>query len=75
MAPEAVVGRVFGVDPTAVGDATCNADVPGWDSMGHIALIVELESEYGAEFSAEEALRMTSVGAIKGVLEERGVRW
>jgi acyl carrier protein len=75
MEPELVISRVFGVRPSDVSDETRNADVEAWDSLGHMTLVVELESEYGVSFSADEVLQMTSVGAIKRVLGERGVAW
>ena len=73
MTPEHVLARVFDVDAAELGDGSCNRDVAGWDSLGHMTLVVELESAYGVLFSPAEALRMTSVGEIKQVLRERGV--
>lgn len=75
MSPEVLVSRVFGVERTAVGDDTSNATLGGWDSLAHVTLVLELESTYGLQLSVEEALEATSVGAIKRVLQRRGVRW
>jgi acyl carrier protein len=75
MRPELLVSRVFGVPPQSVDDATSNAVLPAWDSLAHVTLVLEIESTYGVSLSVEDALRMTSVGAIKRVLGERGVRW
>jgi acyl carrier protein len=75
MVPESVVARVFGLARSAVTDATSNATVEAWDSLSHVTLILALEAEYGVSFSAEDALTMTTVGAIKRVLETYGVGW
>ncbi|MFL5541717.1 MAG: acyl carrier protein [Longimicrobiaceae bacterium] len=75
MRPELLVSRVFGVPPQSVDDETSNAALPAWDSLAHVTLVLEIESTYGVCVSVEDALRMTSVGAIKRVLGERGVRW
>lgn len=75
MTPEQVVGKVFGVDPRAVTDATSNTTLPEWDSLGHMTLVVELESTYAVSLSPDDALAMTDVAAIKRVLTSRGARW
>ncbi len=75
MTPEEVVGKVFGVDARAVGDATSNASLPEWDSLGHMTLVVELEATYAVSLSPDDALAMTDVAAIKRVLASRGAKW
>jgi acyl carrier protein len=75
MAPEEIVASVFGVSPSRVDASTSNQTLPEWDSLGHMNLIVELESRYAVSLSPEEALAMTSVEAIKQTLKDRGVRW
>lgn len=75
MKPEMLVAQVFGVDEDEVGDDTSNKNLPAWDSMGHMTLIMEIESSFGVNLSMDEALTMTNVSMIKEVLEQRGVRW
>ncbi len=75
MRPEELIAKVFGVDPHAVDDATSNTNLPEWDSLGHVTLIMEIESTYGVSLSAEDALAMTDLGSIKRILELRGARW
>lgn len=75
MSPENVIAQAFGVDPSQIGDATSSENVDGWDSLGQITLIIELESAYGVSFSPEEAMTMTSVAAIKRVLGAHGAAW
>jgi acyl carrier protein len=75
MRPELLVSRVLGVPAREVRDETSSAELGAWDSLAHVTLVMEMETAYGVVFSVEEALRMTSVGAIKQVLAGRGVRW
>jgi acyl carrier protein len=75
MRPELLVGRVFGVEPASLNDATSNATLRQWDSMAHINLVLAMETEYGVSFTVEDAMEATSVGAIKRVLARRGARW
>lgn len=39
-------------------------DLPQWDSMGHMDLMLGLESEFGLPISAETISELTSVQAI-----------
>jgi acyl carrier protein len=75
MTPEEVVAKVFGVPATEVSDSTSNRTLPAWDSLGHMVLVVELESTYGISFSADDTLRMTDMKTIKEVLRAHGATW
>ncbi len=75
MTPEEIVASVFNLDPAEVDDSTSQATVEAWDSVGHVTLVIELESAYGVALSAEDAVALTDVGAIKRVLERHGARW
>jgi len=75
MSPEQLIAQVFGLHPSEVTDATSNQNTAEWDSLGHVTLIMELESRYGVSFSTEEALALTSVGTLKRTLAERGIVW
>ena len=75
MSPEAAVAGAFGKNISAINDATSPDTLPEWDSLGHITLVIELESIYGVSFSAEETMALTSVGAIKDVIRSHGVVW
>ena len=48
-------------------------DVPGWDSMNHIALVVEAECRFGVSFEADEIDSFHSVGdLIAAILAKQG---
>ena len=40
---EDIVGRVFNVDPRGLSELSSHDTIDGWDSMGHLTLILELE--------------------------------
>ena len=66
-----VFSNVFGME--TVDDAASSETVEEWDSATHVALILELEGEFGISLTTDEAVAMTSVGAIKDVLKSRGI--
>lgn len=75
MSPEAVVANVFGKDVVSIDDDTSPNTLPEWDSLGHVTLVIELESTYGVSFKSEETMALTSVGAIKAALRGHDISW
>lgn len=50
-------------DPTlAVTMATTAEDVPEWDSMNHINIVVEAERRFGVKFRTSEIEELRNVG-------------
>ena len=49
------------------------SQVPQWDSLAHISLVVALEGEFGIEFTTEELAEMENVGDLLRTLEAKGV--
>lgn len=46
-------------------DGTCSQDTcENWDSLRHLNLVVELESEFSTEFEPEEIAAMKSIKLI-----------
>ena len=59
-------------DPTlAVTRDTVAEDVPGWDSMAHIALVVEAECRFGIIFQAAEIEALQRVGDLLRLIEAK----
>jgi len=46
-------------------------DLPGWDSMAHIAVIVEAECRFGIEFDLPEIEAVQTVGDLIDLIEAR----
>ncbi len=51
--------------------ATSAADIPGWDSMAHIALVVEVECRFGIQFQAAEIEALRQVGDLVALIEAK----
>jgi acyl carrier protein len=47
-------------------------DLPQWDSMGHMEVMMLLEERYGVEINADTIAALTSVPAISVYLTENG---
>jgi acyl carrier protein len=48
-------------------------NVPGWDSMAHVGLILALQKEFGVSISPADAIELTSVKNIIQYLANRAV--
>lgn len=47
-------------------------DLPQWDSMGHMEVMMSLEEQFGIEISADTIANLTSIPAIQEYLETNG---
>jgi acyl carrier protein len=59
-----VVDRVFKVSPEPVTAQTSVGQLPGWDSFGHLRLIMEIEKEFGLRFPTDKIIEANTVEAI-----------
>ena len=66
-----VMATVLGVPVTAVGPDASSDNIPGWDSLRHMNLVLALEQTFGVEIPDEDAAEITSYALIKVVLNER----
>ena len=68
-----VFADVFDDPDFELRDDLAAADVPGWDSLNHINLIVGIESEFGIQFEGEDIAALTCVGDLFALLAASGV--
>jgi acyl carrier protein len=47
-------------------------DLPQWDSMGHMEVMMLLEQRYDVDINADTIAALTSVPAINAYLQEKG---
>ena len=61
---------VFEDDSIEVFESTTAEDVEDWDSLMHITLISEIESEFGFKFQMKDVVGMANVGEMLDIIEE-----
>lgn len=59
-----IVRDVLRDNELEVGSATCFDDLPGWDSMDLVTVVVEVECRFDLQFELAEIDRLTSVGDL-----------
>jgi acyl carrier protein len=48
-------------------------DIPQWDSIGHMALVAEIESAYDVMFSTDEVVALSSYDKAVELLRTHGI--
>lgn len=58
----------FDIDPEQVTMETSAADIPLWDSVGHLSLASSLEETFGITLDVDELMEMENVREIVRVI-------
>jgi acyl carrier protein len=67
------IASVFDVDPVSINEVSSPDTIAGWDSMGMVHLVEELEQVFNVKFDIMDIADFHSVEIIKTVLIEKGV--
>ena len=70
---EHIMADVLKMAETDITDNLTIDDLEAWDSLKHMDLVVSIEQAFNIELTLDEIIIMTSVVAIKRVLNDRGV--
>jgi len=63
-----VFRNVFGDETIVLTDDMTAADVPGWDSLGHLNLIIALEKRFKIKFATAEIAKLKEDNQNAGTL-------
>ena len=68
-----LMARVFNLDESRfrIDRNTKAESVPGWDSVLHVVLTLEIEGEFGVVISPEETAGLPDTGALYDLILER----
>jgi acyl carrier protein len=69
---ERVFRDAFGNEAIVLTDETTAADIPGWDSLGHINLMFSIEERFDVQFEGNQLAEFANVGELKQFLEATG---
>ncbi|MBU2537293.1 MAG: acyl carrier protein [Proteobacteria bacterium] len=73
MSLEKIFSEIFVLPESTVVDSLKLSDIPTWDSLAHMILILRLEESYHVQFSGDEIADMKSVGDARSTLLAHGV--
>jgi acyl carrier protein len=69
---QALLAEVFAVPLQLVTPDLAFGDLPQWDSLGHMDLMMRLEEQFDAQIDTEAIAELVSVPAICAYLVEKG---
>lgn len=73
MSLEKNIADVFALPESSVVDSLRLIDIPTWDSLAHMMLIVRLEEAYEVQFTGDEIADLKSVSDARTILQAHGV--
>ena len=68
-----LIAGTLGVPPAQITEDSDTTNTRKWDSLRHVMLMTELETNYGIELSDQEMQESVSVSRIRALLRQRGV--
>ncbi len=68
-----IISSVLGIPPEELNEDVSPDNVPSWDSIAHINLVMALEQEFGISLMPEDQEEMLSVKLIRLILKDHGV--
>lgn len=69
---QALLVDALQISPADVSPDLSFGDLPQWDSMGHMEVMLRLEEHFGVEINAETIAALTSIPVICKYIEENG---
>lgn len=70
---EKVIREVFPIEAETIDENWTSDDIPDWDSVGHLNLIMEIEKEFNIKIEIEEMFEVEKLGDIIPILQKRNV--
>jgi acyl carrier protein len=69
----AVFRDIFDNPALEISEATTANDIPEWDSIMHVNLIVAVEKAFGISFSTRDVKSLANVGDLMGLIAKRAI--
>lgn len=64
-----VILGALNLDDWELTDSTVAAEVPGWDSLSHVNVVLAVEKRFGVRFKNVEVLRLKNVGDFQRLVD------
>lgn len=67
----AIMRDLFRQPDLTIADSMTAADVPGWDSLAHMNLVLAVERGFAITLTTRELRGMKNVGAMVDIIEKK----
>ncbi len=58
-------------DSITLTESTSAKDVPGWDSISHVLIVVAIEKKFRVKFTAGEIQKLKNVGDLAALVQSK----
>lgn len=69
---KSLLAAAFQLTPAEISESLSFGDLPQWDSMGHMEVMLALEEQFGVEITADTIAELTSFAEIGVYVEANG---
>ena len=59
------------LDGVTLTDDMVASQVPGWDSLSHVRILMAVEREFGIRFRTLEVMRLPNIGALQTLVDAK----
>jgi acyl carrier protein len=66
-----VILKQLNLDDYDLQDETTAPEVPGWDSLSHINIVLATEEQFNVKFKSYELLRLKCVGDLQKLVDSK----
>ncbi len=66
-----VILKELNLDDFDLQDETIAPQVPGWDSLNHVNIILAVEKNFSVKFKSYEVLRLKNVGDLQKLVDSK----
>lgn len=71
---QAVAADILGLPDLDLREEMTARDVPGWDSLTHVQIIIGVEQAFGIRMSATEVALLENAGSLVDVVQKHQAR-
>lgn len=64
-----LMANLFRCSEDELTPETGPGDINGWDSLGHVSLMTEIQNQFGKHIPVEDAIEIESLADIVGLLD------
>jgi acyl carrier protein len=64
-----LIANLFKCDVAQLTDDMGPGELPGWDSLGHVTLMAEIQKQFGKHVPVEDAIEVESIADLAAILE------
>ena len=71
---QSIASGILGLPGLQLNEGSTARDVPGWDSLTHVQIIIGVEQAFGIQMSATEVAQLENAGSLVDVVQQHQAR-